>query len=140
MITSYPLGSDIECLMLWDSGYSLNTRRFFLWSTASNMHTLKAANYWIIDGTFKSAPDFFTQVFTVHGLYNNGWHFPLVYELLPGKTQSLYHMLLELVTWGTFHPKTILMDYELAIHNAVAEVLPSTVIRASFFHHENVLL
>ena len=28
---------------------------------------------------FKSAPDFFTQVCTVHVLYNDGWHFPIAY-------------------------------------------------------------
>ena len=49
-------------------------------------------------------------------------------------------MFLELDNWGPFQPKTILMDYELAIHNAVAEVLPSTVRRGCFFHHKKALL
>ena len=130
----YIISSDNECLMLWDSGYSPITRRSFLWGTPSNMDTLKAADHWIIDGTFKSAPDFSTQVFTVRGLYNDGWHFPLAYGLLPEKTQSLYHnMFLELDNWGPFQPKTILMGYELAIHNGVAEVFPSTVRRGCFF-------
>ncbi|KAL5259245.1 hypothetical protein ACHWQZ_G009636 [Mnemiopsis leidyi] len=81
----------------------------------------------IMDGTFKSAPNLFTQLFTIHGLFPDGWRLPLFYGLLPGKTTTLYRNLLEeLDSWGPYQPQSILLDYELAIHNAVAEVYPSS--------------
>lgn len=53
------------------------------------------AEHWIADGTFKSAPNLFTQLFTVHGLFPDGWHLPLFYGLLPGKMTTLYKNLFE---------------------------------------------
>ena len=39
-----------------------------------------------IDGTFKSCPKYFYQLYTIHGL-RNGHFIPLVYALLPGKSE-----------------------------------------------------
>ena len=78
---------------------------------------------WMPDGTFKSAPNLFTQLFTIHGLFPDGYRLPLFYGLLPGKTTTLYKNLFEEIDfWGPYQPFSILLDYELAIHNAVAEV------------------
>ena len=51
--------------------------------------------HWVIDGTFKSAPHLFTQLFTVHKLLPDGWYLPFSYGLLPGKTTTLYRNLLQ---------------------------------------------
>ncbi|KAL5247535.1 hypothetical protein ACHWQZ_G019425 [Mnemiopsis leidyi] len=48
-------------------------------------------------------------------------------------------MLEELDSWGPYQPQSILLDYELAIHNAVAEVYPSSTRRGCFFHHKKAL-
>ena len=42
-----------------------------------------------IDGTFKYCPKYFYQLYTVHGL-RNGHFIPLVYALLPGKSEVNY--------------------------------------------------
>ena len=124
--SNYILSSNNDCLLLWDSGFSPQTRRSFLFGTATNSSSASDAEHFIMDGTFKSAPRLFTQLFTVHGLFPDQWHLPLFYGLLPGKTTTLYKNLLEeLDSWGPFSPQSILLDYELAIHNAVAEVWPS---------------
>ena len=68
---------------------------------------------------------------------------PLFYGLLPGKTTTLYRNLFEEIdTWasGGYQPQSILMDYELAIHNAVASVWPSTTRRGCNFHYKKALL
>jgi hypothetical protein len=44
----------------------------------------------MMDGTFSSAPQLWQQLLSVHGLFDSGWHLPLVYGLIPGKTQVLY--------------------------------------------------
>ena len=137
----YILSHNNECMMLWDSGYSEQTRRSFLWGTSTNAHAMVDADDWIMDGTFKSSPNLFKQLFTIHGLFPDGLHLPLFYGLLPGKTTTLYKNLFEEVdTWGPYQPSSILMDFELAIHNAVAEVWPSSTRRGCNFHFKQSLL
>ena len=104
----YTLSSSGESLMLWDSGYSTQTRRSFLWGTSTNAME-DAAHCRVIDGTFKSAPHLFTQLFTVHGLFPVGWYLPLFYGLLPRKTLTLYRNLLqEIDSYGDYQPQFIL--------------------------------
>ena len=43
----------------------------------------------LIDGPFKYCPTFFMQLYTIHGMVN-GHYMPLVYCLLPNKTQDTY--------------------------------------------------
>ena len=66
-----------EPLLLWDSGFSAQTRRSFLFGTPDNTTALHDAEHLILDGTFKSSPSLFTQLFTVHGLFDDGWHLPV---------------------------------------------------------------
>ena len=74
------------------------------------------------------------------GTFNDGWRAPLVYGLLPGKTTTLYTNLLEeLDSFGPYSPQSVLCDFELAIHNAVEAVWPSTAIRGCFFHYEQAM-
>ncbi|KAF0718717.1 MULE domain-containing protein [Aphis craccivora] len=41
-----------------------------------------------MDGTFKYCPQFFLQMFTIHGLKNG--HIPLIFYLLPDKSIETY--------------------------------------------------
>jgi hypothetical protein len=49
-------------LLPWDSGYSPDLRRSYLFGTADNMTVLGSCNDLAIDGTFKVAPNLFTQL------------------------------------------------------------------------------
>ena len=63
-----------ENLLLWDSEYSTNLRRSFLFGTENNMeYGLHNSLNMVIDGTFKVAPTMFTQLLTVHSLLDDGW-------------------------------------------------------------------
>ena len=100
--------------MLWDSGWEVQTKRSFLWGTPANASTMLDAEYWVLVGTFKSAPDMFYQLFTFHGIFPDNCHLPLFYGFLPGKTTLLYQNLFEeLNIWGTYQPHSILIDYEI---------------------------
>ena len=46
----------------------------------------------------------------------------------------------EIDSFGPYEPQSVLMDYELAIHNAVAEVWPSSKRRGCNFHYKKCLL
>ena len=99
---NYILSSNNECMLLWDSGYSTQTRRSLLWGTPTNAAAANAEHL-IADGTLNH----FLQLFTIHGLFPDGWHLPLFYGLIPGKRTTLYRNLIEEVdTWGPFQPQS----------------------------------
>ncbi|KAE9543797.1 hypothetical protein AGLY_002027, partial [Aphis glycines] len=74
--------------------------------------------------TFSYCPIFFLQLFTLHGFINNHY-VPLVFCLLPDKKQETYFKVLSVITTKCNEydliliPKSIVIDFEIAIHNAV---------------------
>ena len=104
----YTHSSSGETLLLWDSCYTTELRRSFLFGTPTDTRTLLEAGHLIIDGTFKSAPQLFTQMVSIHGIFDGGWHIPLAYGLLPGRTNSLYTALFEaLDRFGPYNPRPL---------------------------------
>ena len=65
-------------------------------------------------------------------------HMPLVYGLLPGKTERLYTSFFEeLDSYGDFVPQSILCDYEKGLHNALHKVWAGSTIRGCYFHYKH---
>ena len=52
--------------MLYDSGNG--PQRFLIIGTQKNLEMLNAFEIWLRDGTFKTAPKLFAQVYCIHGL------------------------------------------------------------------------
>ena len=97
-----------ETFLLWDSSYSTERRRSFLFGTVDNLDALQLAPHLLLDGTFKTSPNLFTQLVTIHGLFDDGWRMPLAYGLLPGKTQHHYEALLaEIASFGVEHQGSV---------------------------------
>ena len=97
-------------MLLWDSEYSTNLRRSFLFGTSDNLLILEQSEHFVVDGTFESAPNLFTQLFTVHGLHPTGWRIPAAFGLLSGKREVMYENVLEqLDTNGPFFPQSVLV-------------------------------
>jgi hypothetical protein len=82
-----------EIFLLYDSGNNDNNR-IIMFGTARNIALLNEFPHWCVDGTFKVAPQFFTQVYTVHALINNR-ALPMIYVLLNNKQQATYKRVLE---------------------------------------------
>ena len=68
-------------------------------STKENVSLLRKAKFWISDGTFKSVPHIFYQLYTIHALVGvddkTAKVFPLVYALMTRRTKSAYGILLQ---------------------------------------------
>ena len=76
----------------------------------------------------------------IHGLFDNGWHMPLAYGLLPGKTQTLYSSLFEeLDSFGPYDSQSVLSDYEQSLHNAIVATWPGVTPRGCHFHYTQAL-
>jgi len=103
--------------LLFDSGATDD--RVMLFGTRKNLSVLQHCKLWLVDGTFKTSPKLFYQLYTIHGAYQ-GEIFPLVYALLPNKTAATYTCLfreLKALKLG-LAPKVVLMDFDKAVMKA----------------------
>ena len=92
-----------------------------------------------LDGTFKSCCKLWKQQF-VFMLKHNGHWIPAVWGWLPDKTEISYKVFLHLVLGKImelqipFNVEEIITDFELNIHKAVDDMLPSVCILGCYFH------
>ena len=125
-----------EPFLLYDSTSGIDTsNRILIYSTETNLRALTTTGHWFADGTFKVAPELFYQVFTIHALVDNNI-IPCVYALLPNKTEDTYFEMFQqlLHLKPTLHPRTLMIDYEVASRNAVLRVFPDVDVKGCFFH------
>ncbi|KAL4127383.1 hypothetical protein QTP88_011555 [Uroleucon formosanum] len=110
-----------------------------VFSTITNLKFLGQVDTIFVDGTFKSCPKLFTQLFTIHGL-SNGNYIPLVFFLLIDKNvetykKSFFHLNSECIKNNiNFLPKMLFADFEKAIHSAALFVWPSVELKGCRFH------
>ena len=116
----------------WDSG---DEDRILVFASQEKLNALENNAEWFMDGTFDCVPLIYGQLFTIHALID-GVVVPSVYALLPNKTQATYtRLFLELQNInGNLHPHTVLIDFELAIKNALEAVFPGVTVKGCFFH------
>uniref|UniRef100_A0A2S2NXU0 MULE transposase domain-containing protein n=1 Tax=Schizaphis graminum TaxID=13262 RepID=A0A2S2NXU0_SCHGA len=108
-------------------------------STQTNLKYLTECDVLYVDGTFKSCPKPFYQLFIIHGAKNANYT-PLVFFLLTGKTTEIYknafsnliNKMCELNL--TFTPRIIYADFEQAIHSAISEIFPEVLRKGCRFH------
>uniref|UniRef100_A0A0P4VQ93 MULE transposase domain-containing protein n=1 Tax=Scylla olivacea TaxID=85551 RepID=A0A0P4VQ93_SCYOL len=92
-----------------------------------------------VDGTFKSCPKFFYQLYTIHGLCK-GHYIPLVYALLPGQSEDIYRKLWKCLNDicnsknMQLEPSVIHVDFEFAMLTVLRERFPTAVIKCCRFH------
>ena len=117
-----------------------NDERILIFSTQQNLTHFTAADIIYGDGTFYTCPDVFTQLYTFH-TYVDGTMYPLVYALLPGKSETVYTKFLTLLKQACdqhqlqLQPSTIFLDYEIAIRNAAYRIFPGITAKGCFFHY-----
>ncbi len=92
---------------------------------------------WLLDGTFKMAPSWFTQVFTIHAMYM-GTCVPVAYSFLAGKRTKDYADVIDAVTSsgipGGFNPEYIISDFERGIIKACRDRFPNVNLHGCLFH------
>ena len=102
-----------DTFLYFDSGKS--DSRVLVFATLPALDLLSQSEICHCDGTFSVAPDVFYQVYTIHGVIENAV-IPLVYALLPNKTQDTYEKLFGcLEQFG----KKVVIDFEAAVRNAI---------------------
>jgi len=90
----YTLTLSNNSFLLYDSG-SDDVNRILLFSIEQNLKILASDQcHWFIDGTFKSSPQFFSQVLTIHAIKYDTV-LPLVFALVPNKIRDSYSKILQ---------------------------------------------
>lgn len=96
---------------------------------------MATCQHWYADGTFKSSPPLFNQVYTVHAVkYNNV--LPSVFVLMTERNTNAYtRVLMELKRLQPLlNPASIMTDFEHAALTAWSSVFPDAVQRGCLFH------
>ncbi|KAF0759418.1 Uncharacterized protein FWK35_00014072, partial [Aphis craccivora] len=90
---------------------------------------------WFGDGTFKSVPSIFSQLYTIH-CYTRSLVIPLVYILMTSRTKEVYAEVLRqlLVLKPDLNPKSIKIDFEQSFVSAFKQIFPNVHISGCFFH------
>ena len=113
--------------------------RLLVFSTDDNLQKLSSAPVLYGDGTFYACTGLFYQLYTIHADVG-GQLFPLVFALLPNKTQRTYPrfftLLKDTIAERDFvlNPETVMLDFEVAARNAITEVFPMSTLLGCFFH------
>ncbi|XP_068245404.1 uncharacterized protein [Palaemon carinicauda] len=113
--------------------------RILAFGSENNLRRLAESDIWFLDGTFKTCPKQFYQIYTIHYIFQ-GQILPVVYVLLPGKTTQIYSSMLKhlLSVAGAkgiqLTPRFILIDFELSCIKALQEKFPEARITGCFFH------
>ncbi|KZR99283.1 Uncharacterized protein APZ42_004910 [Daphnia magna] len=94
------------------------------------------------DGTFKTIPNLFYELFTLHVLAY-GKSFPVSYVLMSNKTAELYRMaidrilqiLQEVNPGDNFEVEVLISDFELTIMGTMQQAFPNARSRGCWFHY-----
>ncbi|RMZ94313.1 hypothetical protein BpHYR1_027233, partial [Brachionus plicatilis] len=113
--------NDSTDFLFYDSGPN-DPERFVIFSTAENLKMLEG-NHTFCDGTFDVAPKPFYQVYSMHSLID-GKCLPMVYGLLPNKSQKIYERFLSKIKKAlNTLPLSLTCDFEKGLMNAVDKVI-----------------
>ena len=112
----YQITTKGENFMLYDSGPGIQW--IIIFGTMRNVEMLNASQIWLADGTFKTAPVLFSQVYTIHGLrggpnpLQDGHILPSLFVLLPNNTEITYTKMWEQIHLfcPTAQPTHMIMD------------------------------
>ena len=89
-----------------------------------------------MDGTFKTVPRAFNQMYTVFCQFN-GHALPGVFVLMTRRTEELYQAVFEKIKElnPLFSPRSVMTDYETAPINAIRSVFPEVESNGCWFHY-----
>ncbi|RNA32248.1 hypothetical protein BpHYR1_049995 [Brachionus plicatilis] len=116
-----------------DSGPS-DEKRILIITTEDNLRLLEKHRVYFYDGTFDISPVLFTQLYTIHVIVKNK-DLALVYAMLPNKKQTTYSKFFRTIkSLINKDPKSVNVDFEKAVFNALSSVFLGVHIYGCYFH------
>lgn len=118
--------------------------RFLMFYTRNSLEKLCASRIILCDGTFKTVPHMFYQLYSIHGVVRD-FTFPLVYVLATRKDEHFYTSILNrlkhhaLEIHQELSPQYISSDFEISFLNAARVTFPSSTLHGCLFHFNQSL-
>ena len=121
-------------------------KRIILLASREQIRVLATAPKIFADGTFKTCPALFAQLYVLKAELSGGHRVVLMFALLPDKTEHTYsHMLRKIrtlvmaETGQVWSPRMIMTDFESGMIPALAQELPNSKHQGCFFHFTKAL-
>ena len=115
--------------------------RYFIFGTTDSLKMLCSSDHMFADGTFKSSPSPFTQLYSIHtgsSVLNNT--LPVLYALLPNKSKATYiaffNDLRNICSQYDLilNPRLITVDFEQSCLKSLQNVFPNSEVKGCNFH------
>ena len=122
---------------------TIGNESVLIFTTSTNVNYLAQSHFWIMDGTFKTVPTIFKQLYTIHGRVGMGENsriMQLVYALMSCKSEECYKTLFQnLIDFGDeenidLQPQFVLTDFKIAAINAICAEFPGVQNKSCHFH------
>ncbi|XP_063770714.1 uncharacterized protein LOC134905611 [Pseudophryne corroboree] len=136
--------ANIDDIKFLGKDSAFHNKRNLLFSTEANLKKLHEACCWVMDGTFKTCPTLFRQIYSIHAMVGTDEttqrFVPLVYGLLSSKSEDCYTCFFEdLQDYALeydikFAPLFILTDFENAAIQAAKRVFLGSTHKCCLFH------
>ena len=123
--------------------YSREEMRILIFATQKGRQLLSEGKLFFGDGTFKSCPEPFKQLYSIHcaigGEETN--IVPVAYALLSDKSTDTYEVLFHLLKAQVpdWTPETFKTDFEIAVMNAIVVVFPKVITKGCYFHYSQAV-
>ena len=123
-----------EKFLRFDSGIG-DPKRILIFSTDEGLQSLKNCKQWAADGTFKSCPSIFYQLYILH-VQIGYFSAPRLFALLSDKSHASYEKLFNEVRnlVNNDGPENVTFDFEKAAHNSFLQTFPNTRLSFCLFH------
>ena len=123
-----------EKFLLIDTGMG-DTSRILIFGRHSTINWAHQMERVYVDGTFRIAPTLFSQVYVIMA-ERGGFVVPILYALLPNKTEETYRRMWEKIKnlWSNFKPTSISTDFEQAALNSIRYAFPGVQLFGCLFH------
>ena len=138
IVPPYDKNAKNERFLLYDSGVE-DEDRLLIFASDWAIEKLCHCDMMFCDGTFKTVPEQFAQLFTIHGKYRN-FVFPFVFCLTTRLDENTYHRVYDVLKEKAVElglqlaPKKIMMDFELGNINAARAAFPRAEVHLCLFH------
>ena len=131
---NFDVPEEFNSFLVHDTGKE-DHERIMVFGDNEMIKYLQSSPSWLADGTFKSSPKIFYQLYTVH-IQGPGIAPACVYGFLPNKTESTYKRFLDILLslLPNAAPDKVLIDFELAAMKAFEKALPNANISGCFSH------
>lgn len=130
----------IQADVIIENDANLISSRHIIMATENQLHLLSNTKQWYIDGTFRIVRQPFYQLLSIHAFLKSDEHakqVPLLFVLMSGKKEEDYRKVFEAInTLLEADPEVeeVIMDFEVAMWNAVRNVYPSVHLHGCTFH------